>query len=287
MVGGWLTTGSSGVARVWDFSADTRPVEDLQMLAQLLTGRRFLDAPNVVTLTAHESDQAWQTLRSRYPDAFEASAGQVQAWHRQKAEGLARVGRWRDALVHLDHALAAGPTRWALLVARGRVHREMGDWERAAADHEAALTMIPGELEAARDLGLAYLASGRRERFDEVRRRLDRPVEQDPEPRPRAVGCAHHGPGTDQGGRPPGPSPQVVRDRAGDGAERAERLSLHGGALLRAGRTERRRWSRWGRPWRRAVTTRRRLRSRGWRWPIGSSATRPRRPSGGHGPRRL
>ncbi len=231
-----VTTSTGRVARVWDFGADMRAVGDLQLLAQLLTGRRFVDAPNAIALTAHEAHEAWRTLRSRYPQAFEASPEQVQAWHRQKAEALARVGRWREALVHLDQALATGPKRWALLVARGRAQREVGDWERAAADHEAALAMIPGELEVARDLGIAYLAGGRRERFDEVRRRLMDQWSKTQNP-DRARWAAH----TMVLAPIREPADQIQALKWSETAlatepERAERLSLHGGTLLRAGR---------------------------------------------------
>jgi WD40 repeat protein len=68
-----VTAGEDGAARVWDVGADPRPLADLRLLAQLLTGQRFDQVGGTVFLQAAKAEyleDAWRKLRAKYPDQF-------------------------------------------------------------------------------------------------------------------------------------------------------------------------------------------------------------------------
>jgi hypothetical protein len=55
---------------MWDLSPDTRPVEDLELLAQVLAARRIDHTQALVPLDTDQFRQAWETLRAKYPQGF-------------------------------------------------------------------------------------------------------------------------------------------------------------------------------------------------------------------------
>jgi Flp pilus assembly protein TadD len=167
-----LTGSADRTARIWDVAADSRPVTDLQLMAEALAGMRIVGSSTLEPLRGGQVIQAWQALRKRYPESLEASPGQLHAWHAEKASLLRAGERWREAIDHLDEALAIAPRRWRLLEERGRAHAELAQWDEAEADAEAALALIPGELRQAYDLTLLHSIRGHRNRLDGVRRRL-------------------------------------------------------------------------------------------------------------------
>jgi Flp pilus assembly protein TadD len=233
-----VTAGEDGRTRFWELDPDARPEPDLESLADVLSGGRIAGTTRIVPLSGSEIREGWETLRRHQPDVIEASPRQLQAWHRRKAEDLATRGRWREALPHLDQALAAGPQRWMLVTGRARAHGELGEWDAAGADDAAALAMIPGELEAAYELALVRLILGRRDRLGEVRKGL---VEgwketQNPDRARWAAQAMVLSPIEDEAARA-----QAVKwseTALAIEPERAERLALHGAALFRAGRFE-------------------------------------------------
>jgi WD40 repeat protein/serine/threonine protein kinase len=69
-----LATVNGNRARVWDLSPDGRPVADLVLLADLLSGHRIDATGGYVPLGAGELCETWQKLRSRYPGEFGGGA---------------------------------------------------------------------------------------------------------------------------------------------------------------------------------------------------------------------
>jgi WD40 repeat protein len=63
--------------RVWNLKPDARPVEHLEVLAELHAGRRLTDAGDVVTLSLDEYRQRWQEARIRHPDWFTPQAAEL------------------------------------------------------------------------------------------------------------------------------------------------------------------------------------------------------------------
>jgi hypothetical protein len=73
------TTGPGGTAWEWGLGSDGRPVEDLVLLAQLLSGSR-VEKRGTMPLGPAEQARAWEALRGRYPETFTASPEEVRAW---------------------------------------------------------------------------------------------------------------------------------------------------------------------------------------------------------------
>jgi WD40 repeat protein len=100
---------------------------DLTQLAQLLTAHRIeASAAAGVPLPAPEQLAAWQTLRTKWPEAFVPT--QPQHWHLRQAELCAQAHLDFAELFHVDRLLAAG-----------------GDaaWARRRAELVARLTSTP------------------------------------------------------------------------------------------------------------------------------------------------
>jgi len=215
-------------------AAEGRPAADLELLGRLLAGRSR-PGEGSEPLSPATLLQDWEALYGRNPAAFGASPAQLQAWHREKAEELHEEGRWPEVAARLDAALAVGPTRWRLLMARGRARAELERWDAAAEDFTRALDMLPGELEPAFDLALLHLLRGDRPRFEALRGWLITKWGHTRNP-DRARWAAHAlalAPVADEA-----PRVQAVRwARSALEAEpnRAERIALLGATLVRAG----------------------------------------------------
>lgn len=65
-----VTASADGTARIWNLEPDDRPVDDLVLLAKLLSGREVLANGAWQPLPIDALSSAWQTLRARYPSEF-------------------------------------------------------------------------------------------------------------------------------------------------------------------------------------------------------------------------
>src|SRR5262249_15960132 len=85
-----LLTTSFRPALLWDLSPDSRPTADLIRRAQLLRAGRIDQAGGYDLLTVPEIRDAWQSLRTKYPQDFTVTPDQVRAWHRREAQACVR-----------------------------------------------------------------------------------------------------------------------------------------------------------------------------------------------------
>jgi len=112
--------------RIWDFSQDTRPLEDLVLLAQLLSGHQSDDSGGTMPLGNEALRQRWETLRAKYPQDFTPSAGDdMVAWHQREAAASEKAHQWFGARFHLDRLLALKPNEPSLLQRRTRAAEEL------------------------------------------------------------------------------------------------------------------------------------------------------------------
>ncbi|MCO6454333.1 MAG: protein kinase [Pirellulaceae bacterium] len=77
-----MTVSDDGTARVWPLDRDQRPLEDLRRLARLLAARGVDQRMQLVPLDAGEQEREFAALAARYPDDFQCSAAQIEAWRR-------------------------------------------------------------------------------------------------------------------------------------------------------------------------------------------------------------
>ena len=84
---------------------------------------------------------------------------------------LLHLGRHRDALADLDHAVRQQPGAAWLLVTRAMVHRLLGGYDAALADADLAGRLDPDEPGVHRERAGVHLATGRwREALDALAR---------------------------------------------------------------------------------------------------------------------
>jgi WD40 repeat protein len=147
-------------ARVtWDLAADARPVADLVLLAESLSGHRLDDAGNLLPWAEDEAAKAWPLLHGRYPRDFAAAPERLLAWHRRGADECERQQNWAGAVTHLGRMIAARPVQPDLYARRAQDHAAAQQWDGAVADHSRAIELAPDrwDLRAARAADYAAL----------------------------------------------------------------------------------------------------------------------------------
>jgi eukaryotic-like serine/threonine-protein kinase len=100
---------------------DTRSVDDLVLLAQMLAVGRIDAGGNFVPLQLKELTSAWHKLHEKYPEQFSATAAEKVAWHHREAQESEAEGNPEEALFHLDQALGQSPQNQSLTAARSQV----------------------------------------------------------------------------------------------------------------------------------------------------------------------
>ena len=115
-----LTTTREGVSRMWEVLPDTRSVEELTLIAQLLSGNQNIQAGGVLPQAAESLREHWQNMQARFPLDFSVTPDEIalwqqreanasELWHRREAELCERGQRWFAARFHLDRLLGAHP----------------------------------------------------------------------------------------------------------------------------------------------------------------------------------
>ncbi len=138
--GRWLATGSDdGVVYLWEIPFDDRPVEDLRLLAELLSSRKIDRHGTLGLLDLKELRQVWESLRSRYPEEFQSSFEEVVAWHHREVFRCRVESDWSAAIWHLDRLIEAIPDSWHLYNSRGYAYRMLSRWDRAVMDGAQAV----------------------------------------------------------------------------------------------------------------------------------------------------
>jgi hypothetical protein len=101
--GRWLATACyDGTVKVWPLpTPDRRPLEDLVVLAQLLSAKRVDPTDGLIGVEPAEQRRVLERLRSLYPTDFTASVPEALAWHQREAEECLREKNGPAALLHL------------------------------------------------------------------------------------------------------------------------------------------------------------------------------------------
>jgi hypothetical protein len=103
--GRWLATAChDGTVKVWPLPApDSRPLEDLLLLAQLLSGKRVDAMDGLIGVEPADQHRALERLRPKYPADFTPSFAEALAWHQREAGACLREKNGSAALFHLMH----------------------------------------------------------------------------------------------------------------------------------------------------------------------------------------
>jgi WD40 repeat protein/tetratricopeptide (TPR) repeat protein len=121
---------------VWELPRDERPVEELALLAQALSGRR-VDASGG---TSALDPKQWLDLRARFPEARPRPFDLLH-WYSEQAEVAETTGDWETARRHLDRLIAAQPDVWMHYRRRGRADGNLHDWEAGLRDNTRAIKL--------------------------------------------------------------------------------------------------------------------------------------------------
>jgi WD40 repeat protein/serine/threonine protein kinase len=102
----WLATAChDGTVKIWPLPApDRRPLEDLVLLAQLLSAQRVDAIDGLVGVEPAVQRRALERLRARYPSIFTTSFAEALAWHRTEADACLRENNGPAALFHFLHS---------------------------------------------------------------------------------------------------------------------------------------------------------------------------------------
>jgi hypothetical protein len=96
-------------AWIWELARDARPIEDLVLLSQVLTGFRNPPAGYSLPGTAQDQLAAWQRLKSLYPQDFTVRADAILAWHSEQALLNQKEDHWTGVVFHLEQMLKLAP----------------------------------------------------------------------------------------------------------------------------------------------------------------------------------
>jgi hypothetical protein len=99
------TASQDGAARIWNLTGpDTRPLEDLVLLAQVLSAQRLDARDGLVEVEPAARRRALEQPGSQYPADFAGSVPDALAWHQREAEACLREKNGPAALFHLLHS---------------------------------------------------------------------------------------------------------------------------------------------------------------------------------------
>ncbi len=106
-----FTASADGTTRLWDFTPDARPIEDIALLAQLLSGRRLDNTGSLVAVSAPKLAEYWDSLREKYPLQFSVKKEEIVAWHNEEAEVCEQSQSWFAAVFHLNWLVENDPKK--------------------------------------------------------------------------------------------------------------------------------------------------------------------------------
>lgn len=174
--GHWLATlsRSEDAVKVWNLTPDSRPVEDLAALSQLLTGTQINEMGSQLEIRQPSLIEAlWQKLQGPHPqDDSTRRTDETAALVQESLESLRRsdrssvflgiapekdpslwiwrsrlnklMSRWPDAVEDISQAIQLEPRRSELWHDRGHCQMKLERWSEAQADFDKAVAIEPG-----------------------------------------------------------------------------------------------------------------------------------------------
>lgn len=138
---GFYTLTAQQELQFLDLTLDDRPVEDLRLLAQLLSGYRLDDQGKLAACEPASMQAAWEKLRGKYPREFQAFPRDVLSWREHEAGEAERADNWPEADLQLKALLDARPDDASLHGRRGRARLHLGEYKEAVADFTKAIDL--------------------------------------------------------------------------------------------------------------------------------------------------
>jgi WD40 repeat protein/tetratricopeptide (TPR) repeat protein len=116
---------------------DDRPVEELELLARLLSGERA-GPGGPVPVGPEEVGAAWKALQDKSAGDFAPPKERLRAWEWRAVAECEGRGAWGGAVLHLGRLIAAAPSG-DLYARRARALSAQRRWDRALQDYGKAI----------------------------------------------------------------------------------------------------------------------------------------------------
>jgi tetratricopeptide (TPR) repeat protein len=129
----------------YEYQPEDRVAESVALIRKVLTEslkNNRLDSPPMIALRAQRNRESAPQHANIEPLLIEA-------------EQALRFENWTEAIKKYGEALAASPKNEMVLLKRGIVYRDQGQWEKAIADFTRVTELSPRYAEAWRELGIA------------------------------------------------------------------------------------------------------------------------------------
>lgn len=125
---------ANGQYVIYDLTGETRDVDELVGMTQLLSGRKINSLGNVVSMSPEKWREQWEASGADlYEHLLRAPRG--ESWHRLQVSSSTDNS---TRLWHLDHLIAIDPNDGEALRQRGSVYASQGIDENAVRDFDAA-----------------------------------------------------------------------------------------------------------------------------------------------------
>ena len=125
-----VTANNTGRIWCWDLHPEQRPIDDLRLLSQLLTGFQSASSKLTNPRAEGERQRVWERLRYAYPNDVAVSPVEVLAWHSRCAAFSQKQHRWAAAVFHLNHLVQSSPQDATLSDQLKQARRSLSEEER-------------------------------------------------------------------------------------------------------------------------------------------------------------
>jgi WD40 repeat protein len=88
--------------RLWDLTPDSRPSDQLTLMAEVLSGRRGGELGAGLQMEQKALKAAWRALRESQAADFKVSPEEIRTWHQREARSAESAKRWFAARFHLS-----------------------------------------------------------------------------------------------------------------------------------------------------------------------------------------
>src|SRR5262249_4114647 len=100
---------TTGISMLWVLPNEARSMEELALLANVLSGHQRDYSGAVLPQTPERLQESYQTLRQRHPHDLQVLPTDVITWHLREAKASEVSGQWSAAIFHWNQLLKLKP----------------------------------------------------------------------------------------------------------------------------------------------------------------------------------
>jgi serine/threonine protein kinase/WD40 repeat protein/Flp pilus assembly protein TadD len=138
--GGRLLTQTRAGIMVRDFGPHGQSIDDLRLLARLLSGRQVDSAGSFLPIESGPLQRAWKAIRKNTHEII-STRRTALAWHKAEAAECEIAGHSSSALWHLDRLIEAMPSEGSLYARRAESWIKSAKWALAVENFTTAVAL--------------------------------------------------------------------------------------------------------------------------------------------------